>query len=145
MEQKGFLTDFDSILENAGIRVTAVRSLIWKTINTQTTDVFSLSDMEMLLPTIDRSTMFRTLSLFAEKRILHIIDDGSGMQKYCICHCSDGHHYGHIHISCSVCHETFCLHDSQIPVVPVPEGWLVEEAEFVIKGICPKCRNKRLG
>lgn len=137
--------NLDQLLANAGIRITAVRSLIWRSINHEMSGVFSLSDLEQCQPTIDRSTIFRTLSLFAEKQLLHIIDDGSGMQKYCICHCSDKeHHHGHIHLSCIVCHETFCLQHVEIPSVPVPEGWEVKEAEYVVKGICPKCRNKRL-
>ena len=145
MEHEHQHIDFEQSLTDAGIRVTAVRSLIWRTISTKTSGVFSLADTEDLLPTIDRSTLFRALSLFAEKHLLHEIDDGSGTQKYCICHCSDKeHHHGHIHISCVVCHETFCINEVEIPSVPIPEGWNVEEAEYVIKGVCPKCRGKRL-
>ena len=96
MEQENHFFDFEKILTDAGIRLTAVRLLIWRTIDTKTSGVFSLADTENLLPTIDRSTLFRTLSLFAEKHLLHEIDDGSGTQKYCICDCSDKeHHHGH--------------------------------------------------
>lgn len=144
MAQENPCVDIEQTLVDAGVRVTAVRLLVWKTINKQTAGVFSLSDMENLLPTIDRSTLFRTLSLFSEKHLLHEIDDGSGMQKYCVCHCSDKeHHRGHIHISCVVCHETFCIQDVEIPLVAIPEGWGMEEVEYVIKGVCPKCKNKR--
>lgn len=136
-------TNYEHSLEEANVRVTAVRLLIWKTINTEMSGAFSLVDMENAMPTVDRSTIFRTLSLFAEKHLLHLIDDGSGMQKYCICHCEDKHHHhGHIHLTCTNCHETFCLEQVEIPNVPVPTGWQVDEAEYIIKGICPRCKKK---
>ncbi|MCQ2959815.1 MAG: transcriptional repressor [Bacteroidales bacterium] len=132
--------NLEVVLEEAGIRVTAVRLLIFRTINEKMSGAFSLADVENEMPSLDRSTIFRTLSLFAEKHVLHLIDDGSGMQKYCVCQCSDKHHHhGHIHVTCTVCHETFCLNQVEIPNVPVPKGWTVEESEYIIKGICPKC------
>lgn len=131
----------EKTLEDAGIRVTAVRLLIWKTINTQTSGAFSLLDLEKAMSTVDRSTIFRTLTIFAEKKLLHTVDDGSGMQKYCVCHCSDEEHHGHIHLTCTICHETFCLEKVKIPTVPIPKGWSIQESEYVIKGICPKCGN----
>jgi hypothetical protein len=78
------------------------------------------------------------------------IDDGSGMQKYCLCNCTHdnehGCHYqhqGHVHLTCIKCHETICLEDVPIPSVPIPEGYVVHESEYVIKGICPKCQGHR--
>ena len=97
------------------------------------------------------NSIFRALTLFAEKQLLHLIDDGSGMQKYCLCNCTHdnehGCHYqhqGHVHLTCIKCHETICLEDVPIPSVPIPEGYVVHESEYVIKGICPKCQSPYL-
>ena len=79
------LSDEQTLL-NAGIRLTAVRLMVWQQIRHAFTDAFSLADLEAALSTVDRSTLFRTLTLFTESHLLHEIDDGSGAQKYCVCH-----------------------------------------------------------
>lgn len=133
---------YDTELSDAGIRVTAVRSLIWRTIREKINNAFSLADVQDLLYTVDKSTIFRSLTLFAEQGLLHLIDDGSGMQKYCVCHCPDHDHlHGHVHMTCIVCHKTWCIEDVKIPSVDVPEDFTVTETEYLIKGVCRKCRT----
>ena len=130
----------EQVLDNAGIRVTAVRLMVWREIRHGFHDAFSLSDLEAKLPTVDRSTLFRTLTLLADAQLLHDIDDGTGSQKYCVCHLDDTRHcQGHVHLTCRKCHRTFCLTNVHIPPVPLPSGFEVEEAEYVVKGICAEC------
>lgn len=145
------------IMHDHGIRPTAVRILVWRTLLTFDY-AFALSDLEGLLPTVDRSTIFRALTLFADKSLLHPLDDGSGQQKYCVCcdeHC-DEHcdttehqhheehphtHCEHVHITCTKCGHTYCLKNEQIPQVNVPEGFQILHVQYVIQGICPRCSH----
>jgi Fur family ferric uptake transcriptional regulator len=130
-------------LDNAGIRVTANRLLIWRKVRHGFSGAFSLADLEAALPTIDRSTLFRTLTLLSEAHLLHDIDDGSGSQKYCVCHVDDTRNcMGHVHLTCRICHRTFCLTNVRIPPVPLPEGFWAEETEYIVKGICAECAKK---
>ncbi len=141
--KEGLIISPEQSLDNAGVRVTAVRLLIWKTIRNGFHDAFSLADLETVLPTVDRSTLFRNLSVLTEAHLLHEIDDGSGSQKYCVCHIDDTRHcQGHIHLTCRICHRTFCLTNVKIPPVPLPEGFVQEETEYVVKGICKECSAK---
>jgi len=138
--KEGLIISPEQSLDNAGVRVTAVRLLIWKTIRNGFHDAFSLADLETVLPTVDRSTLFRNLSVLTEAHLLHEIDDGSGSQKYCVCHLDDTRHcQGHIHLTCRICHRTFCMTNVKIPPVPLPEGFVQEETEYVVKGICKEC------
>lgn len=133
---------YDEELAAAGIRLTALRSLIWRTLRQRMRNAFALADVEELLYPMDKSTIFRTLTLFSEARLLHLIDDGSGCQKYCICHCHDTrNHHGHVHLSCVKCRRTWCLDDVPIPVVDVSPDFMVRETEYVVKGICAQCRK----
>jgi len=134
------ITDIEQHLTEHGVRPTAVRILVLKTILQNMSNAFSLQDITDILVHADSSSIYRALMLFAEHHILHPIDDGSGMQKYCVCHCSD-HDCHHVHLTCTVCHQTICLKDIPVPQVPIPEGYLIEESEFVVKGICPHCRH----
>ncbi len=142
MDRQNQISD-EQILEEAGIRVTAVRLLVWREIRRSLTGAFSLSDLEDALPTVDKSTLFRTLTLLREAHLLHDIDDGSGSHKFCVCHHDDTLHCtGHVHLNCRICHRTFCLTDVRIPQVGLPAGFIPEEAEYILKGICPDCAKR---
>jgi Fur family ferric uptake transcriptional regulator len=130
--------DIEKHLEAHGIKPTAVRILVWEEAMAQS-ETFSLNDMEQRMPHMERSSIFRALKLFSEHHLLHTIDDGTGVQKYCVCRCEDNHHINHIHFNCRVCGKTYCLEDYAIPVVTMPEGFKMEEAEYVVKGVCPSC------
>ena len=133
----------EQILREAGVRVTAVRILVWRTILREFSGIFNLADLEEKLPTVDKSTLFRTLGLLSEHHLLDTIDDGSGSQKYCIRNTRDPlSGQRHVHFNCRICHRTVCLTDISLPEVTLPEGYTVEDTEYVVKGICPKCASK---
>lgn len=137
------MTTDEETLQKAGIHITAIRLMIWRKIKSSFSGVFSLADLEDAMPTVDRSTLFRTLTLFSDAHLLHNVDDGSGTQKYCTCHQDDTRRcQGHVHLTCRICHKTICLADTVIPSVPLPEGFIPEETEYIVKGICPHCATK---
>ncbi|MCR4852637.1 MAG: transcriptional repressor [Prevotella sp.] len=133
----------EQALVNAGIRVTAVRMLIWRKVRHGFSDAFNLADLEAALPTVDRSTLFRMLTLLTDAHLLHEIDDGSGTHKYCVCHLDDTRNcQGHVHLTCRICHRTSCLTNVRIPSVPLPQGFVWEETEYVVKGVCADCARR---
>ena len=139
---------YEEILKQAGIRMTANRLLVLQTLHETVEGTFSYSDILEKMPYMDESSVYRTLTLFADNHILHHVDDGSGKQKYCLCRCElkegelELHHSGHVHLTCIKCHKTICLDNIMIPQVPIPETFTVIESEYIIKGLCEKCRNK---
>ena len=130
--------EIEKHLEMHDIKPTAVRSLVWQVASEQT-ETFSLADMERWLPQTERSSIFRALRLFSEHHLLHEIDDGSGTQKYCVCRCEGHHHINHVHFYCTSCGRTYCLEDYLIPVVDMPKGFRMDDAEYIVKGICAQC------
>ena len=104
----------------------------------------SLSDIEKGLYPADRITIYRTLKTFEEKGLVHIIDDGTGSPKYALCadECSiNEHHDMHVHFYCNTCKETFCLPDSKIPEIKLPDNFTSAEMNLVVKGICDQCKK----
>ena len=71
-------------LEQREIKPTAIRLLILKTMM-QHKEAFSLLDLENDLDTVDKSTIYRTITLFLTHHLIHAIDDGSGSLKYAVC------------------------------------------------------------
>lgn len=126
-----------------GVKPTAVRLLVFSALQATTRPV-SVSDLETSLQTVDKSTIFRTLTLFLEHHLIHGIEDGSGAVKYELCHgewdCSVSDM--HLHFFCERCHRTFCFKDMPIPEVDLPEGFAMHGVNFVIKGLCPDCVDK---
>lgn len=130
-------------LEHKGIKPTANRILVLKTLAREHRPM-SLSVMESLMLSMDKSSIFRVLTLFLEHDMVHAFEDGRGVLNYELCG-SDGachHNDSHIHFYCESCQQSFCLEDIAVPHFTLPEGFCVHSLSFVIKGECPTCRSK---
>lgn len=130
-------------LEKKGVKPTAIRLLVADAILSAKRAV-SLSDLEVILDTVDKSSIFRTLELFVKHHVVHAIDDGSGSIKYEICEGEEECTLDdmHIHFYCTVCHKTFCFKTIHIPFVQIPDGFSVESANYMLKGVCKDCAAK---
>lgn len=136
------MTHEEHILTHSGIRPTAIRLMVLKEL-IRYGHAVTLADMEQRLPTLDRSTLFRTLTLFVKHQLLHETDNGCGSKLFCLCECHHKHHHTpHVHFTCTTCHETYCIKEIDISMLPKPEGYEVEEINLVMKGVCPKCKQK---
>ena len=132
--------DIASRLSGRGVKPTAMRILVYKTLMDCVRPV-SLREIDDKMVTAERSTIFRTLTLLLQQGLIHAIEDGSGAVRYEVCH---GHDHcslddQHAHFFCTVCQRTFCLHDVGIPHPMVPGGFHVTQVNYLLKGICPAC------
>lgn len=130
-------------LETKGIKPTANRILVMKALAGASTPL-SLSNIEKLMVSMDKSSIFRVLTLFLEHDAVHAFEDGRGILNYELCE-EDGkcdHHDGHIHFYCESCQRSFCMEDIHIPSFELPAGFSPHSVSFVIKGECPECRKK---
>ena len=137
--------DMISRLESKGIRPTANRILVMKTLMGEQNPQ-SLSNLERKMVSMDKSSIFRTLTLFLEHDVVHAFEDGRGVLCYELCEEKGAcdHHDGHIHFYCESCQRSFCMEDIHIPSFELPEDFYPHSISFVIKGECPDCRKKHL-
>lgn len=137
--------DMISRLESKGIRPTANRILVMKTLMGEQNPQ-SLSNLERKMVSMDKSSIFRTLTLFLEHDVVHAFEDGRGVLCYELCEEKGAcdHHDGHIHFYCESCQRSFCMEDIHIPSFELPEGFYPHSISFVIKGECPDCRKKHV-
>lgn len=135
------MEQIENILADAGVKPTAIRIMVMQEIIAYN-HPFTLADMEERLCTVDKSTLFRTLTLFLEHKLLHDVDNGSGSKIYCRCECAPIH-TSHIHFTCTVCGQTYCIKDIDTSIVPHPKGFLVNEMNCVMKGLCPACLKRQ--
>ena len=113
-------------LEHRHIKPTATRLLILQQMY-RGDEMVSLPELERLLPTVDKSTISRSLTLFLLNGLIHAVDDGSGSLKYNVCaddcDCAEEIDDEHTHFFCERCRRTFCLKQIHVPVVPLPDGF----------------------
>lgn len=134
----------EAYLAQKGIRPTAARILVVQQLAGMTGPA-SLFELEAALGTLDKSTISRTLALLLEHHVVHAFEDGSGSVKYELCRStSDVCRVGdrHIHFFCERCHRTFCLDNIKIPVASLPEGYVIDTINYMVKGLCPVCGRK---
>ena len=144
MEDKSLL----DLLAHRDIRPTAIRLLVLGAMQ-KANRPLSLSDLETMLDTVDKSSIFRTLTQFLSHHLVHCVDDGTGSFKYAVCSpdCTCGVEDLHTHFHCEQCNRTFCIKNFPTPVVQLPEGFTLSSINHVLKGLCPECaaKNSKLG
>lgn len=130
-------------LKDNEVRPTAVR-LMLAGLLFKADKPLSALDIEITLDTVDRSTITRTLGLFGNHGLIHIIDDQSGVPKYEWCR-NPRHHEpwdNHPHFHCIKCRRTICLCKMLIPATRLPANYQVRDISFIISGLCPECSGR---
>ncbi|MDP5171771.1 MAG: transcriptional repressor [Bacteroidia bacterium] len=137
----------ESILRNHALRLTGSREEIL--------DVFlresrALSQREIELEmeqACDRVTIYRTLSTFLEKGLLHKVLDDSGVTKFALCSTTcvehEPHQHDHVHFKCVQCGNTLCVEEVHVHMPILPSGYAVQEMNVLMQGVCPDCGKTR--
>ena len=131
-------TQYIQLLEEHDIKPTANRILVVKAL-ASSMQPLSLAELERRIMTIDKSNVFRALSLFREHHLVHAIEGSGDGTRYELCHSHDHEHDEdqHPHFFCEVCQQTYCLAE-----VALPPGFELRTVNFMLKGICPHCQGK---
>ena len=124
------------------IKPTAMRLLVLRQLM-EATQTLTLRQIEEALAPADRSTIFRTLNLFVQQHIVHVVDDGSGATRYEICHShhTDDDDDRHPHFRCINCGRTICLTQQRMPPITLPEGFIGHHTNYIITGLCAECNK----
>ena len=133
----------EGLLERHGIKLTANRILIAKIMSTLDYPI-SMKELETMLLTMDKSSIFRTLSHFKSHHLVHQMEDGNDIVRYELCHSHSEEEDEdiHVHFYCEHCHRTFCLNEISVPQVNLPVGYRQTAVNYMIKGICPDCSQR---
>lgn len=133
-------SDAVNILEGVGVKPTSNRILVLRAL-LESRNPVSLIELENVLETIERSSIFRVLSLFLEHDIVHVIEDGKGITRYEICHGHDACSVDdmHVHFFCERCNKVYCFEDINAPIVSIPGNFRVRSVNYMLKGVCPEC------
>ena len=136
--------NYTTLLEEHNIKPTANRLIVLRTLDGAGRPM-SLTELENKILTIDKSGIFRTLSLFREQHLVHVIEDGGDGVRYELCHSHDDDVDDdlHVHFYCEQCHQTYCLDHIPVPGIDLPAGFIMSSVNYMVKGICPHCAYKK--
>ena len=91
---------------------------------------------------LDRVTVYRALSSFEERGILHRASEDERGVKYALCgqHCpNEPHTDQHAHFICQECQQTYCLEEVKVPRVAVSDEFSVDRSNYTLSGTCKTC------
>jgi Fur family ferric uptake transcriptional regulator len=143
--EHGVSTD-PSELRAKGRRVTRQRRLIWDTFSADPERHLSADDVvtavQAELPTVNPSTVYRTLDLLVVEGLLRRTDLGSGRAFYEV-----AHEHPHHHVVCESCGAVAHFHEEALGDSPnritAATGYTLGEGEVTLYGLCPRCRAAR--
>ncbi|MBD5356352.1 MAG: transcriptional repressor [Bacteroides sp.] len=138
------MKDIETIIEQAGVKPTSNRILVMREL-IKSPRPLSLGDLDACLETLEKSSILRALTIFLQHHLIHDIEDGRGVIKYEPC---SRHEEGkdmdmHVHFYCEKCQQLTCFEDVGVPPISLPDEYLTHAINYMVKGICPQCRNKR--
>lgn len=135
--------EIEDFLDHVGIKPTANRIIVTRALM-ESNAPLSLTELETELETMEKSSVFRVLSLLLAHGAVHAVEDGRGIAKYEICHadgnCTPSHF--HAHFYCERCRRTFCLDNVRVTEPELPAGFTAQSVNYMIKGICRDCEQK---
>ena len=85
----------------------------------------------------DRTSIFRTLNLFVEKKIIQRIPAPNGINRYIL---EQNPATVHFNFICSNCKKIIPLKNISPPLVKLPKGFKQQNMEIMIGGICDSCK-----
>jgi Fur family transcriptional regulator, ferric uptake regulator len=134
----------DELLRRNQLSVTGSRRKILE-LFLQQDGALSHSDIEKKASEkFDRVTVYRTLQAFVEKGLIHSIPTADNSIRYALCKddCTAGQHRDdHVHFICNSCGNTVCLEEVVVPGIKLPRGYVAQQVEMLVSGICKSCAN----
>ncbi|MBR5726405.1 MAG: transcriptional repressor, partial [Muribaculaceae bacterium] len=96
-------SDLTLLMQQHGIRPTANRIIVAKALAEESRPL-TMGELEDRIGSIDKSGIFRTLTLFKEQHLVHALEDGDGT-RYELCHSHDHaiDNDMHVHFHCEHC------------------------------------------
>ncbi|RZK76351.1 MAG: transcriptional repressor [Pedobacter sp.] len=132
----------DEVLRAHGLKNTKQRQIVLEEL-AKVNSAISQPELEKKVGNaMDRVTLYRILSTFQEKGIVHSVMDQNGTNNYASCSpsCKEGHHHDdHLHFNCTNCSKIYCL-DVKIPAIKMPAGFTAQTINTIASGICVNCK-----
>ncbi len=131
----------EAVLKGHGIKPSYQRIRIFEYLlrhkNHPTVDAI-YQELAKEIPTLSRTTVYNTMKLFMEKKIVQLISIEDTETRY------DADTSAHGHFKCTVCGEIFDVHvDLTDMSVEGLDQFRVDETHLYFKGVCDDCFDEK--
>lgn len=131
----------ETLLHSSGNRLTAPRQAVFEALQ-DATEPLSLAQLSEQVGQVDRTSIYRTLELFAQLGIIDIVHIG-WKKRYELAGPFKPHHH---HLQCAQCHELIELKTPEleqlIGTIAKTHNYTVTYHHFELQGLCQKCSVK---
>jgi len=122
-----------------GLNRTTIRTKLLQILD-EANEALTSKEIEQLLDEeVDRVTLYRTIKLFEEKKLIHKIVIDDQVSKYRLINIKKGIDHPHFH--CIQCDKVVCLPDVPLPCCDLPEGYSVRTQNTLVEGTCQNCNK----
>ncbi len=134
----------DSLLRQAKLRRTPVRVGVIDALQAAKAPLSAADILAGLPPGADIVTVYRTLTTFVNKKIVHRIHRDDNVWLFALGDVEKSSEHRHPHFVCESCGKVECLHDSLLPSrflqsLGVPRNYAIRYSEVLLHGQCPRC------
>jgi Fur family ferric uptake transcriptional regulator len=132
--------DSRAILTKHQIAITKTRLLILQSF-LQSSEPLTRNDFyNDSMPELNRISIFRTLKLFLDKKIIYRVHATDRVSRYLLRQVATSVHSNFI---CKVCKKVMPLKTIDLPEVELPEDYTQQNIEIIIEGLCDSCKSKQ--
>lgn len=129
------------ILHQVGLRCTPKRAAVLQVL-LEASHPLTHREIEALIPAdihLNQVSLYRALDSFLETGIIHRVLNQDRTWRFAFCGCKNQGHC-HPHFICRSCGKVECLSRVHLPQVSdsMP-GYVVEEKEMYLRGLCISC------
>lgn len=132
----------DELLKRNHLSATSIREEILRVFISSRSPI-SMSELkDRMGRNCDRVTLYRNLKNFTRKGILHEVYLDKQESRFVMPENivdPDKDYAEHLHFKCTKCDMVKCLTDQEIMNIKLPEGYTMQETNFVVFGLCDKC------
>jgi len=132
----------EKILEKFNLKKTNFRLELVELFQSSSSSLTADEIRQKINSTNDKVTIYRALSAFEKKCLIHRVPDKNNLIRYALCQkeCSKIHHkHNHAHFICNVCAQTFCIENIKLPQVNITSGFKIDKTKLTLEGSCPSC------
>ncbi|OJJ15026.1 hypothetical protein BKI52_39865 [marine bacterium AO1-C] len=129
-------------LKARGLRKTAFRIELLKLFLESKHSLSHQDIRRKITSTQDKVTIYRGLTTFLEKGLIHKVLDANQVFRYALTieeNPEDAPKHNHAHFLCKECHNTFCLYEVKLPEYKDVDGFQVINSKLTLEGYCPDC------
>ena len=131
----------EALIRNTHARVTTTRVKVLEFLLAQTRSLTHHEIQQQLAKAsdIDSVTLYRVLDWLTAQQLVHRIGGADQVWRFSAGGGQEAHE--HAHFQCTKCATLTCFTEVKLPVnLALPEGFRGDEMDFLIKGVCPRCK-----